>query len=105
MEKFGSSVIMDAPIKKIFIENNKAKGIELKDGTQYFSDIIISNADIQNTVSNLVGEDYFPEDYVKKVDKLKYASHCMAIKVALDEKVTDHKLIMYYPATFKEMMK
>ncbi len=105
MEKFGSTVVLEAPIKKIFIENNKAKGVELKDGTQYFSDIIISNADIQNTVLNLVGEDYFPEDYVKRVKKLTYSMHCITIKVALDEPVTNDKFIIYYPTTFEEMMK
>ncbi len=105
MEKFGSSVVLDAPIKKIIIENNQAKGVELKDGTQYFSDLIISNADIQNTVLNLVGEDHFPEDYVKKIKKLRYSMHCITIKVALDKPVTDEKFIMYYPTSFKNMMK
>ncbi|NHI91750.1 MAG: NAD(P)/FAD-dependent oxidoreductase [Candidatus Lokiarchaeota archaeon] len=102
MEKYGGEIQMNAKISKIVVEDGQAKGVELKDGSYHESDIIISNADIQNTVLNLIGEKYFPAEYVQQVKKLKYATHCMAIKVALDEIVTDQKLIMYIPVSFQE---
>lgn len=49
IKKYGSEVQLQAQVKKIIIENDRATGIELEDGTTYESDIIISNADIQNT--------------------------------------------------------
>lgn len=105
IKQYGSEVQMNAKVSKIIVEEGQTKGVELKDGSYYESDLIISNADIQNTVLNLIGEEYFPTDYVEKVKKLKYATHCMAIKVALDEVVTDQKLIMYIPVPFKEAYK
>ena len=98
------SVNLDAKVKQIFIENGKATGIEMEDGSTHYADIIISNADIKNTVTNLVGEKYFDKAYVKKVKDLKYARHCLALKVGLDKKITDQKLIMYIGADFKNFV-
>ncbi len=103
IEKFGGAVKLNSEINQILLKNNQAFGIELKDGATYEADIIISNADIQNTVFNLVGEEYFPDNYVKSVKKLTYAQHCMAIKVALDKKVTDQKLIMHIHIDYSNM--
>jgi phytoene dehydrogenase-like protein len=103
IEKYGGKVALNAEVKRIILEGDKATGIELKDGTQHKADILISNADIQNTVSNLVGEKKFPKDYVARIKKLTYAQHCMSIKVALDKKVTDQKLIMNINVDYSDM--
>ncbi|NHI94025.1 MAG: NAD(P)/FAD-dependent oxidoreductase [Candidatus Lokiarchaeota archaeon] len=96
-------VELNAKVKKIIIENDKAIGIELDDGRNLFSDIIISNADIKNTVFNLIGEKYFENEYVKRVKGLKYAKHCLALKVGLDKQISDQKLVMYVGADYSEM--
>lgn len=103
IEKYGGTVTLNSPVKRIIVEADEVTGIELTDGTQYEADIIISNADIQNTVKNLVGEKYFPREYVNRIKNLTYAQHCMAIKVALDEKVTDQKLIMHVNVDYSDM--
>jgi phytoene dehydrogenase-like protein len=94
LEENGGTVDLNSPIKKIIVENNEAKGIELEDGSIHYADMIISNADIQNTVLNLIGEKAFPKEYVSRIKNLKYANHCLALKVGLDKPVTDQKLIM-----------
>jgi len=104
IKKFGGTVQLNSEVNSILIKDNKAIGVELEDGTTQEADIIISNADIQNTVLNLVGTEYFPEDYVNRVKKLTYAQHCMAIKVALDKKVTDQKLIMHIHTDYSNMI-
>ncbi len=103
IEKYGGKVYLNSEVKRIIIENDKATGIELRDGSTYFADIIISNADIKNTVFNLVGPQYFPKEYVDRVKNLTYAQHCLAIKVALDKKVTDQKLIMNVHIDYSDM--
>ena len=94
IEKYGGEVSLESPVKKIIVEENKAKGIELEDGSVFYSNIVISNADIQNTVSNLVGDDKFPKEYSNRVKDLKYANHCLALKIGLKQPITDQKLIM-----------
>ena len=63
IEKFGGVVNLNTEVKQIIIEGEKAIGVELQEGTTKYADIIISNADIKNTVENLVGEKYFPAEY------------------------------------------
>ena len=103
IEQKDGTVELNAKVKKIIIENNRATGIELEDGRAFHADMIISNADIKNTVSNLVGEKYFDKEYVKKVKNLKYARHCLALKIGLDKKITDQKLVMYIGTDYSEM--
>ncbi len=94
IEENGGEIYLNSPVKKIIVEDNKAIGVELKDGSTYYSDIIISNADIQNTFFNLVGKQEFPKEYQEKIKGLKYANYCLALKVGLDTPITDQKLIM-----------
>ena len=103
IEKFGGTVSLNSEIKRIIVEDNKAIGIELNDGTTHEAEIIISNADIQNTVLNLIGENQFPKKYVSRIKELTYAQHCMSIKVALDKKITDQKLIMHIHVDYSDM--
>lgn len=103
IEKFGGTVKLNSEVKQILVDNDAVIGIELVDGTTHKADIIISNADIQNTILNLVGKNHFPADYVSRIKELTYAQHCMAIKVALDKKVTDQKLIMHIHIDYSNM--
>ncbi|MFX1298468.1 MAG: phytoene desaturase family protein [Promethearchaeota archaeon] len=103
IRKYGGTVQLNAEVKRIIIEGDKATGVELQNGTSHFADIIISNADIKNTVENLVGKKFFPKEYIARVKNLTYAQHCLAIKVALDKKVTDQKLIMNVHIDYSDM--
>jgi phytoene dehydrogenase-like protein len=103
IEQNGGQVHLNAEVKRILVKDGKATGIELQDGTTHSADILISNADIKNTVTNLVGEQHFPKEYVDRINKLTYAQHCLAIKVALDKKVTDQKLIMNVNVDYSDM--
>ena len=96
-------VHLNAEVKRIIIEGETATGIEMQDGTTHYADIIISNADIKNTVENLVGAKHFSKEYVSRVKSLTYAQHCLAIKVALDKKVTDQKLIMHVNVDYSDL--
>ncbi|MHA1300403.1 MAG: phytoene desaturase family protein [Candidatus Helarchaeota archaeon] len=88
-------VIKNNKIKRIVVEDNKAKGVELENGAFIESDIVISNGGIKATVLNMVGEKYFPKDFVEKVKNYTYSAATLQVKVALDKKITDEKMIMY----------
>lgn len=98
----GGHVALKTPVRKILVEKNKAMGVELADGTRIKGNIVISNADIRETVNTLVGPEHFPEDYVDRVSRLTYTMHVLALKVALEEKVTDDQLMLYLPYDYEE---
>ena len=101
---FGGNVRLNTQVSKIIIEDEQVKGLEFEDGSSIETDLIISNADIKHTVFNLVGEKHFPSEYRERIKNLKYATQAMSIKVALDEVVTDQKLIMNIPVPFNEAL-
>ena len=95
-------VALKTPVRKVLVQGNKAVGVELADGTRIKGDTVISNADIRETVNNLVGPEHFPEHYVDRVSNLTYSMHVLALKVALEEKVTDDQLMLYLPYDYEE---
>ncbi len=97
IERFGGRLLLKAEVSKILVEDGKAVGVKLKDGSSFRAPVIISNADIKATVLELAGGEHFPKDYVEKIADLTYSYHAVALKVALSEKITDDQLMMYMP--------
>jgi len=57
-----------AQIKRIIVENNTAKGVELEDGTQYMADkAVVSTIDIHQTFLKYVGEDKLAKDFADMI--------------------------------------
>ncbi len=103
IEKNGGEVRLSCPVDKILIENGAAKGVVVG-GRAIEAEKVVSNADIKATVLELAGEGHFPAEYVERVKGLTYTAHVCALKVALDNKVTDQKMIMYAPDLSDEEM-
>ena len=53
--KYGGSILYNAPVQKIIVQNGKAKGIISKQGELFTANYIISNADAYHTFFDLVG--------------------------------------------------
>lgn len=94
MEKRGGKTFLNTKIRKILIENGRAVGVMLPDKTVVRSPVIISNADIKATVNQLVGAEYFPTDYVKRINELTYSYKAVVLKLALNKKITDDQLVI-----------
>lgn len=96
IEKHGSVARLSCPVERIVIEDGRAKGVAIS-GEVIEANRVVSNADIKATVFELAGAGHFPQNYVEKVRNLTYAAHVFAVKVALDEVITDQKMIMFTP--------
>ena len=97
VEANGGDVRMQAAATRIIVEKGAAVGVCMEDGAEFRAPVVISNADIKATVERLVGEEYFPADYVEKMRNLTYADSCVMFKIGLKEPVTDDQLRMYLP--------
>ena len=56
--ELGGKIDYNSKVTKILVENNKAVGIELDDGSQHFADIIISAADGYSTIFEMLEGKY-----------------------------------------------
>ncbi len=101
IKKFGGDILLDAGVSKIEVENGRVKGVVIKDEL-YETELVVSNADIKNTVINLVGEDCFPDDYVDYVKDLQYSWSGPVVRVAVDKELTDIKMLTQIGTTEQE---
>lgn len=53
-EEKGAKIHLSSPVKRILIENGKATGVELENGTEHRADVVVSGADYHHTESRLL---------------------------------------------------
>ena len=92
---FGGEIRLKTPVEKIIVENQKAVGV-IAAGRRYEADIIIANGDIKQMVLKLVGPEYFDPGYVESIRNLQYSWGCPVLRVALDEPITDIKMLSQF---------
>lgn len=76
IEDAGGTVLSIAKVEQIIVENNKAVGVEMKDGHKFYGHYIISDAGVVNTFSSLL-----PQEVIDKHgldDKLKELTPSLA---------------------------
>lgn len=66
----GGEIKLDTLVTKIVIENGKAAAVRTEDGSEYRCRYVVSNANAPDTFFKLVGREYLPEDYVRKLEKM-----------------------------------
>jgi phytoene dehydrogenase-like protein len=81
----GAEVRSDASVRRVVVENGKARGVELEDGTVIQADRIISNAHPTTTYLDLVGEMHLPEQVVKDIKRYRTRSGSVKVNLALGE--------------------
>jgi phytoene dehydrogenase-like protein len=70
----GSRVVTGSIIKRIIIENNEAKGVELEDGTIIkASKFVCSSLNPHQTFYDYVGKEYLSKDLITRLDQWKYS--------------------------------
>ena len=110
VEKHGGVVRTNSKVISINVDDYE-KIVELSDGTQYKAPIVVSNVGIKETVLQLVGEEKFPKDYVKRVKELIYSEGgrdygVVSLKIGVDKRLTEAPVILVIPQTltFKEIL-
>ncbi|MHA1380826.1 MAG: phytoene desaturase family protein [Candidatus Helarchaeota archaeon] len=83
----GGEIRTKTAVKKIYIDNNCASGIELSDGTSIYSDLVINNTGPKQLLK-LCGRDKFPTSFLKQVDSL-IPVEAVAIVCGLNNPVTE----------------
>jgi|LSQX01.3.fsa_nt_gb phytoene dehydrogenase-like protein len=110
---FGGDVLLSNKVEKIEINDGKVAGVELANGKTVKSEVIVSNADISQTLLGLVGEEHLESEYISKLKSMKTSvSHFniyLGIKSeaisSLDIKCNTWYITSYdISSTYKEML-
>ena len=89
MERFiqaGGEFRAGAHVSRIVVDQGRATGVELADGTVIGSRFVASTVDVPQTFVDMVGEEQLPEEYRKKVHDFKQTAWTLfGLHVALHE--------------------
>ena len=80
----GVTIRTGKPVKRIIVENGRATGVETKDGEQFFSLTIVSNADPRKTILDLVGARHVETRFTHRVSNIRMRGNAAKLHLALD---------------------
>jgi prolycopene isomerase len=66
----GGEIALSTPVKRILVEDGKARGVVTEDGDEIAAQVVISNADAWVTMEQLVGREHLPARYVRRLDRM-----------------------------------
>ena len=78
-ENLGGRITYDATVTEIIVENGKAVGVRLANGTEHRADIVVSAADGHSTIFKLLGGRYVDEKLKQKYQNWKVLSPIMTV--------------------------
>ena len=101
-QAYGGEISFNTLVKKIIIENGKARGVELEGGEEIRSRYVISSGDGPATFHSLIGNHLLPERFVRKLRKKEISAPIFTLYAGVDLDLAqmgfDGALVHYYPA-------
>jgi phytoene dehydrogenase-like protein len=89
METFiaaGGELRLGSHVERIVVDDNKASGVQLADGTVIRANFVASTVDVPQTFSTMVGAEQLPDAYAEKVRNFKQTEWALfGLHLALEE--------------------
>jgi phytoene dehydrogenase-like protein len=92
----GGEVRLRTPVQRILVEQGRAVGVELGKGETHCAEAVISNADVQRTLLDMVGRAHLPTDYAQQVAALKPATSAFMVFLGVDIVPDRQPLVSYW---------
>jgi phytoene desaturase len=98
----GGKICTNSLVQKISIENNKAIGIELRNGEKISADLIIASGGAHKTFFSLVGKENLPPEFVNNVQRLVHMESVLMVHLSIEFDPTPHQraALCYYYGTY-----
>jgi phytoene dehydrogenase-like protein len=84
LKRAGGEIRLSTMVDRILLENGKAIGVRLANGTELRSRYVVSNADPEVTFGKLVGREHLSQRLRRKVDGVKYSGSALSLFFAVD---------------------
>ncbi|MCZ7528711.1 MAG: NAD(P)/FAD-dependent oxidoreductase [Acidimicrobiia bacterium] len=89
----GGEILLRTPVERILVEGGRAVGVALRPASPHRrrgvpdevrAPVVVSNADLKRTVSELVGEEHLPADWVGRIRGLRMGPPLFVAYLVLD---------------------
>lgn len=84
IESHGGKTHTNTTVEKIFVEDGKATGLRLCDGTEYKGDIVIASGGMQEVFYDLVGKEHLSEEYKASIDRCEVMDGVFMVHLGID---------------------
>ncbi|HEX6207094.1 MAG TPA: NAD(P)/FAD-dependent oxidoreductase [Actinomycetota bacterium] len=81
----GADIRTNAPVKRIAVAGERARGVELEDGTTIAARAVVSAAHPQLTFFDLVGSEHLPSEMVQDLQRYRTRGASAKVNLALSE--------------------
>lgn len=88
-EDEAAAIRTNVGVRRILIEDRRARGVELDDGSRIDADLVVSTSSVRSTVLHLCDPALLPDDYVEWAGRIKGSQIAVQAKIALDAKLVD----------------
>lgn len=83
--KLGAEIRTSAPVAQIDVDQGRARGVVLEDGTEIRGRIVLSNADPKRTFLKMISESDLPGEFLQAIRGIRMAGPCAKVNLALSE--------------------
>jgi all-trans-retinol 13,14-reductase len=96
IEAYGGEVRTLTPVRRIVVEDRRATGVELEDGSTISAPLVISNADHARTVFGLVGEQHWDPATVRWTREAEMTLGLVCVYLVVDLDLTNGPNTNYF---------
>jgi len=100
-QKLGGTLSAGKRVKKILIEDGKAVGVELDDGTIHKSDYVIAACDLHTVIYDMLDGKYIPEDIKNAFENWPLYKSLVQVSFGIKKEIKEKQMMNNYlvPAT------
>jgi phytoene dehydrogenase-like protein len=84
-ESFGAEIRLESPVEAVITKHGRATGVALKDGTEFYADVVVSALDPRRTFLELVEPRELPDDLVENIRRFRFQGTSSKVNFALDD--------------------
>jgi phytoene dehydrogenase-like protein len=84
VERAGGEVLLRSPVRRVTVERGRVAGVVLENGQRIAAPVVISNADLRQTVEELCGEQRFPARWRRALARLEPSLSAFVTYAATD---------------------
>lgn len=99
VETSGGEVLLRSSVRRIVVEEGRATGVVLENGQRIAAPVVVSNADLRQTVDELVGREAFPGRYAARLGRMANSLSAFVVYLAarldLDRDRACHETFLY----------
>jgi phytoene dehydrogenase-like protein len=83
-QSFGAEIRLESPVEAVITKHGRATGVALKDGTEFYADVVVSALDPRRTFLELVEPRELPDDLVENIRRFRFQGTSSKVNFALD---------------------